>query len=222
MPDCRFILDNLNDFSSLQGSLVTGSDVVDISGAEMIAGDNSWKVLIKTMNPAQKNPRLEVSVALYLDVDGRMDNNATAGPRLGADTVYGIVSKGGDWKITREAFKKDENSFLTVSTKATYAIGNDGYTLEIPYAELPKTSLAYWKVGVAEKDSSHLTVDYAPDAGLSCVPALAPKSGMDAALSKAKGLWSSGGSDLVIAGAFVIAALLVIFFKWKKKRKIVT
>lgn len=219
MSDCRLVLDNINDYSSLEGALITGSDVVDISSAQMTQETDGWKVFIKTVSPAQQNPRLEVSVALYLDVDGRMDNNATAGPRLGADTVYGIVSKDGGWKITREGMKKDENAFLTVPTKAMHEVLNDGYVLNIPYNELPKTTLAYWKVGVAEKDAGRLTVDYVPDVGLSCVPSLAAKSNVSQLVTKAKGFWVNGGSDIVMVGVFVIAALLVIFFRWNKKRK---
>jgi len=218
MNDCRLVLDNLNDMVSLQGPLITGSDVVDISGAQMSQGADGWKVVINTVSPAQQDPRLQVTAALYLDVDGRMENNAAAGPRLGADTVYGIVYNAGAWKLTREQIDKTLNAFQTVPTKATYSIAPGGYTLNIPYAEVPKTAPSYWKVGVAEKDAARLTVDYAPDAGMSCAPSLAPANRIADLAAKAKYLWNMGVGDDVFVGAVVIAALIVIFFKWKKKR----
>jgi len=58
MSDCRLVLDNLSDMASLQGSLMTGSDAVDISGAQMTAGSAGWQVVVKTVSPAQQNPRL--------------------------------------------------------------------------------------------------------------------------------------------------------------------
>ena len=218
MPDCRLILDNLNDYVSFQGPLVTGSDVIDISGAQMIFGADGWRILIKTVSPAQQNPRFSVSVALYLDIDGRMDNNATAGPRLGSDTVYGIAYRDGQWKISKEVFYPQQNAFLLEPTNATYSINNDGYTLNVPYSEISKTASAYWKVGVAEKDATHLTVDYAPDSGMACTPSLSSKNGLADLATHAKYLWNMGLGDQVFAGMVVIAALLVIFFKWKKAK----
>ena len=219
MPDCRLVLDNLSDMASLRGPLVTGSDVVDISGAQMAAGAIGWQIMIKTVSPAQQNPRLSVSVALYLDVDGRMDNNATAGPRFGADTVYGIAYNGGQWKISREVFNPQQNAFLLQPTKATYSMNNDGYTLNIPYSEVAKTAPTYWKVGVGVSDATRLTVDYAPDSGMACTPALAPKNNLAALATRAKYAWNMGLGDQVFVGAVVLAALLVIFFKWKKAKK---
>ena len=219
MTDCRLILDNISDMVSLQGPLITGSDAVDISGAQMVAGVDGWKVSINTVDPAAQNPRLQVTAALYLDVDGRMDTNAAAGPRLGADTVYGIVYNAGAWKITREQLDKAVNAFETVPTKATYSIDNNGYKLEIPYSEVPKTAPAYWKVGIAEKDATRLTVDYAPDSGMSCAPVLAPKNGLADFAVHAKYLWNMGLGDELIAAAVVIAALVVVFFKLKKAKK---
>ena len=216
MPDCRLVLDNLSDMVSLHGSLVAGSDVVDISGAKMTAGADGWQVVVKTVNPALQNPRLSVSVALYLDVDGRMENNATAGPRLGADTVYGIAYNVGVWKIVREQMNVAANGFETVATKATYSINNDGYTLNVPYSEVDKTAPAYWKVGVGVSDATRLTVDYAPDSGMACTPSLAPKNDLAALASRAKYAWNTGLGDQVIIGAVAIVALVVIFFRWKK------
>lgn len=218
MLDCRLVLDNLSDMVSLHGSLITGSDVVDISGAKMSAGVDGWQVDIKTVNPALQNPRLSVSVALYLDVDGRMENNATIGPRLGADTVYGIVSGAGKWKITKEQMNVAANGFETVSTKATYSINNDGYTLNIPYSEVAKDAPAYWKVGVGVSDATRLTVDYAPDSGMTCTPSLAPKNNLANLAVRAKYAWNTGLGDQVFVGTVVIAALVVIFFRWKKAK----
>jgi len=218
MLDCRLVLDNISDMNSLQGSLVTGSDAVDISGAQMSQETEGWRVVIKTVSPAQQNPRLQVSVALYLDVDGRMENNATAGPRLGADTVYGIVSSSSGWKAVREQMSVADNAFYAVSTEATYSINNDGYTLNIPYSEVPKTAPVYWKVGVAEKDATRLTVDYAPDTGMSCAPGLAPSNGLGSLAARAKYSWNMGLNDMVVAGAVVIAALAVILYRWKKAK----
>jgi len=218
MTDCRLVLDNISDMASLQGPLITGSDVVDISGAQMVAGVDGWKILINTVDPAAQNPRLQVTAALYLDVDGRMDNNAAAGPRLGADTVYGIVYNAGGWKMTREQLDKAVNAFETMPTKATYSVGDSGYVLNIPYSEVPKTAPAYWKVGVAEKDATRLTVDYAPDNGMSCAPTLAPKNGLAEFAVHAKYLWNMGLGDELIAGAVVMAALIVVFFKLKKAK----
>jgi hypothetical protein len=219
MPDCRLILDNISDMASLKGSLVTGSDAVDISAAQMTAVADGWQIAIKTVAPAQQNPRLSVSVALYLDVDGRMENNATVGQRLGADMVYGIAYDAGAWKMMREQMNVAENGFETVPTKATYSINNDGYTLNIPYSEVPKTAPAYWKVGVAEKDATRLTVDYAPDSGMACTPSLAPRNNLAELAVRFKNAWNTGLSDQVFVGAVAIAALAVIFYRWKKNKK---
>jgi hypothetical protein len=219
MSDCRFILDNVSDMSAQSGSLVTGSDAIDISGAQMIKGADGWQLLVKTVDPAQQNPRLSVSVALYLDVDGRMDNNATAGPRLGADTVYGIVSGKDGWKITRETMNVVENGFKTASTQATFSVASDGYTINIPYSEVAKDTPAYWKAGVAEGDASRLTIDYVPDIGLSCTPSMAPKNGLADLAVRTKTVLDSGLRDILVVAAVVIAAAIVVFLKWKKNRK---
>jgi hypothetical protein len=218
MPDCRFILDNVSDMAAQSGLLVTGSDAIDISGAQIIQSADGWQLLVKTVNPAQQNPRLSVSVALYLDVDGRMDNNATAGPRLGADTVYGIASGNDGWKITREIMNVKENGFKTMSTKATYSVTKDGYAINIPYSEVAKDAPAYWKAGVAEGDASRLTVDYIPDIGLSCTPSLAPKNGLANLASQTKTVLDSGWRDILVVAAVVIAAAIVVFLKWKKAK----
>lgn len=219
MSDCRLVLDNLNDYASLEGSLVTGSDVVDIAQAQMTPGDSGWKIEIKPVAPAQQNPRLQVSVAVYVDADGRMENNATVGPRMGADTVYGIVSGKDGWKITREQMDVNQNGFVTVATKATFNVGAEGYSIVIPYDELPKTAPAYWKAGAGEKDATRLTVDYVPDAGMACTPSLAHPNPLVLWASRAKNFLYSDALNQLIAVAFVIAAVGVVIWRRKGHKK---
>src|SRR5512133_3902773 len=218
MPDCRFILDNLNDSAAMTGPLVTGSDAVDISGAQMVAGPDGWVITISTVNPAQQNPRLRVFVALDMDVDGRADNNVLTGPQAGADTVYGIVYGGGAWTLNREQMDRGTKIFAEVQTKATYSIDAKGYTLKIPYAEVPQAAPAYWKVNVAERDAARVTIDYVPDAGLSCTPSLAPKNDLPSLAARTKYLLKTGLGDQLLIGAVVLGALIEIFIKLKKIR----
>jgi hypothetical protein len=218
MSDCRLILNNLNDYVSLKGPLVTGSDVVDISEAQMIAGVKGWQIVINTVNPAQQNPRLHVTVSLYLDIDGQMDNNATVGLQLGADTVYKLDYVDGQWKMSKEQSRR-QNIFSTVLTQATYRITNIGYAIDIPYSEVPKNAPNYWKVSVSEQDANRFTLDYAPGSGMACAPSLTPKNSWIELATHAKYLWDTGLGDQVVVGAVVIAALVVIFFKWKKTGK---
>jgi len=219
MSDCRLILDNISDMASLKGPLVTGSDAIDISSAQMALGADGWKVLIKTVAPAVQNPRLSVTVALYLDVDGRMENNATVAPGLNADTIYGLSYNAGAWKLIKETVTDAKaNAFTLVPTKATYSIGADGYTLNIPYAEVAKTAPAYWKAGIVSGDAARLTVDYVPDTAMACTPSLAPRNGLADFVTRAKNAWNMGLNDEVFVGAVVLAALVVVFYKWKKAR----
>jgi hypothetical protein len=216
MSDCRFILDNLNDQVAVSGPLITGSDVVDLSGAEMVAGTDAWQVKIKTVNPALQHPRLSTTVALYLDSDGRYDNNAQSGPRLGADQVYGIVSTGDGWQITREVFIPANSEFVTRPTQAKYSFENNAYVLTIPFAELPKDAKAYWRAGVAVKDNDRLTVDYVPDGGFSCAASLVAANPLAV---KAKSFIDSGWAGKIAIYAVVIIALGVIFLMKRKNKK---
>ena len=206
--DCRNISDNLNDQVAQSGVLIAGSDAVDISGASMTAGGNGWSVLVKTAAPAQQNPRLATTVALYLDVDGRPENNAIGGPRLGADTVYALVYDNGAWRLTKEVLNVKTNVFEVAPTVGTYSIAAQGYVLNIPYAEVPKNASAYWKTGVAVKDAGRLTVDYAPDVGMSCAPVLASEGRVYIPMDRLAE---------IVAGAIVIiiAAMLI----WKRSHK---
>ena len=219
MTDCRLILDNLNDYVSLAGPLVTGSDVIDISGAQMAAAASGWQVTVSTVAPAQQNPRLPTTIIAYLDVDGRADNNATSGLTAGADTAFEIVYAGGGWHVFRGQIDHATGTITTVPTNATYSISAKDYTLNIPYAEVPKTAPAYWRVAATEADSSRRTIDYAPDAGMACTPSLAPKNSWTALALRVKTLWNSGLSDQVLVGVVVLAALLVVLWRWIKSKK---
>lgn len=219
MTDCRFILDNLNDYASQIGPLVTGSDVVDISGAQMTPGADGWQVVVKTVSPAQQNPRLAVSAAVFIDVDGRTANNVADGPAAGADTVYSVTYGAGHWAVAREVMSADGSGLQAFPTKTTYTVTGAGYTLDIPYSEVAKTAPAYWRVGVIEKDAARTTVDYAPDGGYSCTPSIAPANAWVKFAGRVKTLMNSNAGDGLIAGAVVLAALVVLFWRWTKRRK---
>ena len=218
MDNCRLALDNLNDYVSVSGPLVTGSEVIDLASAQMTQTDAAWKIAVKTMGPAQKNPRLMNSITVYLDTDGRVDTNMTSGSFAGTDTAYGLVYDGASWQLVREIMSQTKGDLIKTRTNATYSIDTDGYTLNIPYTELPKSAPAYWRVGAAVKDVTRLTVDYLPDTGFLCAPSLAPNSRWLAVAQQAKTLWFSGGNDLVISAAVVIAAAGVVFWRWKRKK----
>jgi hypothetical protein len=216
MSDCRFLLDNLNDHQPIQGKLMTRSGIVDISGAEMRAGDSAWKVRITTVGPALQHPALETSVALYLDIDGRYENNAAAGFRLGADQVYGIVSRKEGWQVSREVFVPASNKFVAEKTSVSYSFEQNAYVLEIPFSELPKDAKAFWRVGAAERDNDQITADYAPDGGFSCAVGLA--SPPNPWLAKAKDT-AFGWPGKIALLAVVIMALAVLFWRKRKKGK---
>jgi hypothetical protein len=205
--DCRIINDGVNDLTAQAGALIKGSDAVDISGATMTTGVNGWYTIIKTVSPALQHPRLATTVALYLDVDGRASNNAVAGPRLGADTVYAMVNENGSWRMTKEALNTNSNVFEVAPTQATYQIVPEGYVINIPYSEVPKNAPAFWKVGVAVKDTGRLTVDYVPDVGMNCAPVLTAEPAVI----------SMDRLVQIAAGAIVI--ILVAVLIWKKLHK---
>lgn len=211
MPnDCRIILDNISDQVAQVGSLIVGSDAVDISGATMTAGDEGWNILVKTVDSAVQNPRLATTVALYFDVDGRSSNNAVGGPRLGADTVYALVRENNSWRMTKEVLNTKSNVFEVIPTSGSYVITNEGYVFNIPYAEVAKTDAAYWKAGVAVQDITQLSVDYVPNVGLSCAPTLAPVD---------RTYISMDQLAQVTAGAIVIAVVTMLILKWFKNKK---
>ncbi len=207
--DCRTIPDNLNDPIAQVGALITGSDAVDISGATMTAGVQGWNILIKTAAPAVQNPRLKTTVGLYLDIDGRAQNNAIGGPRLGADTVYALVRENGSWRLTKEVLNAKNNIFEVAPTGASYSITAEGYVLNIPFAEAAQRAPAYWKTGVAVEDIKQLSVDYAPEVGMSCAPVLAAKPVFISMDRLAQ----------IAAGAIVIAVAAVIIWKRIKNKK---
>lgn len=216
IPDCRFILDNISDYSAVQGQLIVGSDAVDISAAEMRAGDSSWKAKISTVNPALQHPAAETMIALYLDTDGRFGNNATSGDRLGADQVYASVSQpDGSWALSREAFDSGSGGFVSLRTDAKFSFEPNGYVIEIPFGELPKDAKAYWRVVAAERIGGRETADYAPDSGFSCAAALAPPP--HPLVSQAKS-WILGWPGRVALWAVVVLALAVIFWKRRKTK----
>jgi hypothetical protein len=215
MNDCRLALDNLNDQSAVEGQLITGSDAIDVSGAQMTPLDDHWQVRINTVNPAPQNPRLSVSAALYLDADGRFENNAAAGTRLGADQVYGIVSGPDGWKFTREMFDPGVNGFVTAKTGATFSFEDNAYVIDIPYAELPREAKAHWRAGIAVKDGNSLAVDYVPDGGYSCAAALIAPNPW---ILKAQELYRSDVFREAALFSIVIIALAVIFWRKRKNR----
>ena len=216
MADCRFILDNISDYYAEQGKLIVGSEVVDISAAEMRAGDSSWTIKISTVNPALQHPAVQTKVALYLDTDGRFENNGVSGALMGADQVYGFVSQpDGSWKAGREAFDFNRNEFADYKTNAKLSFESNAYVIEIPFGELPKDSKAYWRVMASERDGANMTADYAPDSGFSCAPSLAAQP--NPFLSQAKD-WVFGWPGRIALWVVVILALAVIF--WKRKKKI--
>jgi hypothetical protein len=216
MSDCRFILDNLNDQVAVTGKLITGSDVIDISGAQMTAGADSWQVKISTAGPAFEHPRLPATVALYLDSDGRFENNAALGPRLGADEVYGQASSATGWRTVKEIFIPNKNAFIEQPTEAKFTFENNAYVLNIPFSELPKDAKAYWRVGIGIKDGDNLTVDYAPDSGYSCATALVAANPVAV---KVKSWLQSEWIWQAAIYAVVIIALAVIFWLKRKNKK---
>lgn len=215
MGDCRLALDNLNDQSAISGTLMVGSDSIDISGAQMVSKEDHWEARISTVNPAPQNPRLPVTVALYLDADGRSANNAPAGMRLGADEVYGMVLGKDGWLLTREMYFPDRSAFETQKTGATFSFANDAYIMNIPFAELPKGAKAYWRAGIAVKDGDRLSADFVPDSGYACAPSLVVPNPW---LVKARALYDSDAFREGALFAIVIVTLAVIFW-YKRKRK---
>ncbi len=219
MNDCRLALDNLNDYVALRGPLLTGSDVIDLASAQMTPEATGWKIAVKTVGPAQQHPRLENSIMVFLDADGRTDTNMATGSFAGADTAYGLVYDGASWQLVREIMNQAKGDMMTTRTNAAYSIDKDGYTLNIPYTELPKGAPAYWRIGAVAKDSERATVDYIPDAGFLCVPSLAPANRWLEFAARAKGLWYAGANDIVVSAAVVMAAVAVVFWRWRNKKK---
>lgn len=216
MPDCRFILDNISDYSALQGELITGSAVADISSAELRAGDSSWIAKVATVNPALQHPAAGTTVALYLDTDGRFENNAASGVRLGTDQVYSFISQpDGSWRTEREAFDTGSGGFVSYRSDARLSVEPKEYVISIPFGELPKDAKAYWRVGTSWREGGRVTADFAPDSGFSCTTALATVR--EPLLPQVKAL-VMGWPGKIALWAVVVLALAVIF--WKKKRKI--
>jgi hypothetical protein len=219
MPDCRFILDNLTDYAAVSGKLLVGSDAVDIAEARMVAGADAWRVTIKTVAPTQQNPRYEVSAVLYLDRDGKMENNANRGPRLGADTVYGVVKNQTGWQITKEALDVGINSYVTTPTRASFEINPDGYVITIPFSELPREDKALWRVGVGVKNGDSLTADYAPDSGYLCGIGLGRVGVLERGIVAVKNFTASNFFDQLIASFFAVAIIAFLMINWLRKRK---
>ncbi len=206
MPDCRNIVDPKDDLQPLAGGLLKGSTAMDIASASFVPGSEGWDLRITTANVTPQYPVGEVTVGLYLDRDGRTDNNAPIGLRLGADSVLALVWKDQSWRVTSEAFVPNEGWKIR-ETKATFAAESNGYTIHIPYAELSREPQAHWRAGIAvtvpeERLSSF---DFAPDAGLSCAPTIGE--------AKTTGIVDVpvGGSALIPGDvlAKIIAAVLV-------------
>jgi hypothetical protein len=220
MPEaCRNITDPPNDLVQQAGQLLTGSATVDITGAQFASGAGGWTLTAQTALPTQQNPVGKVTVGLYVDSDGRSENNAPVGPRLGADTVFAAVFENKAWRVTKETFTQNVG-WKVADTKATFVVNDHGYTMTVPTVELAANAKAYWRVGVSVADAAtkSSSLDYAPDVGLSCTPTLGTAESAIVDVPVAGPPVLSGETMAkIVAGALVLIALGVLI--WSKLKR---
>ena len=107
---------------------------------------------------------------------------------------------------------------MLVPTKATYSINDDGYTLNIPYSEVSKTAFGILEGGRGrERRGAILPSIMRRTPAWRALRAFA-RNGLADLATHAKYAWNMGLGDEVFVGAVVIAALVVIFYRWKRKR----
>ncbi len=144
--------------------------VPDITRVTVVPTDDGWLTTFTVRTAIPENPGIPVNFDLFLDSDGKSDNNAKDGVfRAGSDRVYLLLfGTSTKWHTMTWQFNPADGRWAQLTTPIPFKVDGKKATMTIPYTLWPKTSIVGTAraFSLAAMNGGASAVDVAPGTGL--------------------------------------------------------
>ncbi len=127
-----------------------------------------WNFSLKVAEQIPSTAPWQANYLLYIDSDGKTDNNAPTGVRINTDYEISIKysAEQSGWQSSLRWYNPAPDFWaVNKETAATFNFNNDELSVCVPFAEISTDVTPTWRVAAVISDSQNTQVDVAPGAG---------------------------------------------------------
>lgn len=186
--------------------------VIDLSSVDLVPAADGWKATFRFTEPLPAEPTYPINFDLFVDIDGKTENNAKTGVfRAGTDRafllLFGTKTK---WHTLTWQYDPASDRWAQLTTPVTFTIGTNDVSMSIPDALLPlePARKSIVRAFALTSTGGVTAVDVAPGLALPAV--------------RAPGEAATGGIGFAFNRTWTVLGLLVVLLGgslWMAKRK---